>query len=106
VDDESRPWAGQSGLVIGIPAGVSPDEFEQSALAQIGDRDSFAANVARGLARHARHQGYADMRRILPFFSNTVAPALAVLGAVEDESQVSTRIYDEVEAAISGQGQS
>jgi hypothetical protein len=92
--------AGQSGLVIGIPAGVSPDEFERSALAQINDPHSFAANVARGLARFARHRRFTHMRQVSPFFSNTVAPALAVLGAVEDESQVDPRIYDDIEAEL------
>jgi hypothetical protein len=90
VDDEYRPWAGHSGLVIGIPPWLSPDEYERSASAQV-QPDSLPANVMRGLVRFARHRHYATMGEIPPFFSTTVAPLLAVLGAAENPKETAAR---------------
>ncbi len=87
-------------LVIGIPADMSPDEFEREALEQVGDLHSFRANLVRGLSRYARWMGAEKMGQVQQFTSSTVTSKLALLGVIEDESMINPRLYDDIKAEI------
>jgi hypothetical protein len=101
-DDYQVVWGlvPDEAVLIGMPPDMTPDAFEQQALAQVDDLHSFRANLVRGLARHARYMGFERMGRIHPFTSTTVAPKLALLGAIEHEDEVDPRLYEAIEADI------
>jgi hypothetical protein len=104
-DDYQVLWGlvptGDEAVLIGIPD-MSPDQFEQQALARVKDQKDFQANVIRGLARYARYMKFTTMRQVTEFASTKVAPRLAVLGAIEDESLIDPHIYEAIETDITG----